>query len=128
VQHLLLDTTRTKAAARAIKVDYFFLVAYWAAFVALAVLLTQRGGWWVALGAAALAAATATAGLDIAENLRTSAVLALHGPGDQLAQSQLDDLRNVSLAKWAASAITLATLAGLFAQRRWVGWVARACK
>jgi hypothetical protein len=117
VQQLVRDTTVRTAANRAIAIDYGFLTAYWAAFVALAVLLARRSGLWLFVGVLAAATATATATLDIIENVRTSAVLALYQPRSELGQKQLDALRHVSLLKWGASATTVTLLAGLFAQR-----------
>jgi hypothetical protein len=120
VDRLLSDRERRESVSRALTIDYGFLAAYWAAFTILAVVIIRRGGAWVAVDIAALAAAGATASLDIVENLRTQAVLTVGDEGRQLTQSQLDGLRHVSLAKWAASALTLALLAGVFMQRRWV--------
>jgi hypothetical protein len=117
VQHLVSGDAVRTAANRAIAVDYFFLAAYWAAFVALATLLGRRGGAWLGIAVLATATATAAATLDIIENVRTSNVLALYQPGDRLGAKQLDALRHVSLLKWGASATTVTLLAGLFAQR-----------
>jgi hypothetical protein len=117
VQHLVSGDAVRTAANRAIAVDYFFLAAYWAAFVALATLLGRRGGAWLGIAVLATATATAAATLDIIENVRTSNVLALYQPGDRLGTKQLDALRHVSLLKWGASATTVTLLAGLFAQR-----------
>jgi len=124
VQQLVSDTTVRRAANRAIAIDYFFLAAYWAAFIALAALLGRRGGIWVAVAILAAGAATATATLDIVENVRTSSVLALYQPGSHLEQKQLDALRHVSLLKWAAAATTVTLLAGLFAQRSKIAVIA----
>src|SRR5262249_22160462 len=74
-----------------------------------------RGGLWVVVAVFAAIAATATATLDITENLRTTAVL-----GGDFGQRQLDALRHVSLAKWTASATTVTLLAWVFAQRGWI--------
>jgi hypothetical protein len=120
VQQLVADSAVRNAANRAIAIDYYFLAAYWAAFVALAALLGRRGGLWLVVAALAAVAATATATLDITENLRTSDVLGLYQAGSQLGQRQLDALRHVSLFKWAASATTVTLLAWVFAQRDWV--------
>jgi hypothetical protein len=124
VRQLVVDAKVRNAANRAIAVDYVFLTAYWAAFVALAALLGRRGGLWLVVGGLAAATATATATLDVVENLRTSGILALHHPGDTLGQGRLDALRHVSLLKWAASATTVTLLAGVFAQRDTVAVVA----
>ena len=117
VRRLVADPTIRSAANRAVAIDYFFLVAYWTAFVALAALLGRRGGPWLVVSVLAAAAATTTATLDIVENLRTSEVLALYRPDRELGQAQLDALRHVSLLKWGAAATTVTLLAGLFAQR-----------
>jgi len=117
VQQLIRDGTVRTAANRAIAIDYFFLTGYWAAFAALAALLGRRGGLWVAVAVLAAVTATATATLDVVENVRTSGVRAAYQPGIQLGQEQLDALRHVSLIKWGTSATTVALLAGLFAQR-----------
>jgi ABC-type Fe3+-siderophore transport system permease subunit len=117
VQRLVSDSTVRHAANRAIAIDYFFIAAYWAAFVALAALLRRRAGVWAAIAVLAAATATATAALDVVENVRTSGVLALYRPDSHLGQKQLDALRHVSLAKWATAATTVTLLAGLFAPR-----------
>ena len=124
VQQLVSNSTVRRAANRAIAIDYFFLAAYWAAFIALATLLGRRGGIWVAVAVLAAATATATATLDIVENVRTSGVLALYQPGSYLGQKQLDALRHVSLIKWATAATTVTLLAGLFAQRSRIAVIA----
>jgi hypothetical protein len=124
VLQLVSDSTIRRAANRAIAIDYFFLAAYWAAFIALAALLGRRGGIWIAVALLAAATATATATLDIVENMRTSSVLALYQPGSHLEQEQLDALRHVSLAKWAIAATTVTLLAGLFAQRSKIAVIA----
>jgi hypothetical protein len=117
VQQLVGDSSVRSAANRAIAIDYFFLAAYWAAFVALAALLARRGGLWLVVAVLAAATATTAATLDIVENMRTTDVLAFYQPGDQLLQKQLDALRHVSLLKWGAAATTVTLLAGVFAQR-----------
>jgi hypothetical protein len=117
VQQLVGDTAVRHAAHRAIAVDYVFLAAYWAAFVSLAALLARRGGLWFIVAVLAAVTATATATLDIVENVRTTVVLALYGPDDRLAQNQLDALRHVSVVKWGAAATTVTLLAGVFAQQ-----------
>jgi hypothetical protein len=123
LQLVRTGTVRT-AANRAIAIDYFFLAAYWAAFVALASLLVRRGGTWRVIAFVAAGMATVTATLDVIENLRTSDVLALYQPGSQLGQRQLDALRHISLLKWGTAATTVALLAGVFAQRDKVGVIA----
>jgi hypothetical protein len=124
VQQVIAGSAIRDAANRAIAIDYFFLAAYWAAFVALAILLGRRAGVWLVVAALAAMTATATATLDIVENLHTSEVLALFQTGGPLGQKQLDALRHISLFKWAASATTVALLAGVFAQRTWVAVLA----
>jgi hypothetical protein len=124
VQQLVADSAVRSAANRAIAIDYFFVGAYWAAFVALAALLGRRGGLWLVVAALAAITATATATLDIIENFRTSEVLGLYQAGSQLGQKQLDALRHVSLFKWAASATTVTLLACVFVQRDWVAVLA----
>jgi len=117
VLQLVADPNVRADANRAIAIDYFFLTTYWAAFIALAVMLSRRSRLWLIVAVLAAATATATAALDIIENLRTSDVLALYRPGSQLGQMQLDALRHVSLVKWGTAATTVALLAGLFVQR-----------
>ena len=114
VEQLVGDSAVRNAANLALAIDYVFLAAYWAAFVALAGLLARRGGLWVVVAVVAAAMATATATLDIVENVRTTDVLASYY---QLGQSQLDALRHVSLLKWGAAATTVTLLAGVFARR-----------
>jgi hypothetical protein len=46
--------------------------------------------------------------------------------GAGLAQGRIDALRHVSTAKWAASALTVGLLAGVFLQWRWVAAIAAA--
>jgi hypothetical protein len=98
VQQLVDHSAVRNAANRALAIDYVFLTAYWAAFIALAALLARRGGLWAVAAVIAAAMATATASLDIVENVRTTDLLAFHHP---LGQEQLDVLRHVSLLKWA---------------------------
>jgi hypothetical protein len=124
VQELVRDGSIRSAARRAIAIDYIFLTAYWAAFIALGALLVRRGEDWAALGGTAWVAATATAALDLLENLRTSTILVLGKPGDELTQTQLDALRHVSLAKWGASAVTIGLLAGVFIRHSWAAALA----
>ena len=119
VQALLRDQIVVRAARLALRIDYFFLAAYWAAFVTLAVLVFHRGATWTVLAVATWLAATATAALDVTENLRTTAILDLDRRGEQLTQAPLDALRHVSLAKWAASAVTVALLSAVYARHGW---------
>lgn len=100
---------------RQLRADYGFIVCYWLAFVALAILLARRGGAGYRIaGFAALLAASTTALLDLLENLRTSGVLALSRPGDQVRLQPVVHLRRTSLLKWGASASTLALLSIAF--------------
>ncbi len=115
VQEILRDRTVASAVRRAMTIDYAFLTAYWAAFVTLAVLVLHRGGAWAALGGAAAVTATATAGLDVTENLKTTGLLG----GEGVTQPRLDALRRVSLAKWSASSLTVALLAAVYARHGW---------
>jgi len=124
VQELLANRARVRAARRAIEIDYAFIAAYLAAFVTLAVVLLRRGDWWAGLGVAAAAAALATAALDLIENVRTTGVLGYGPMGQPLPQAKLDALRAVSLAKWAASALTIALLGAIFVQPRWLAGIA----
>jgi hypothetical protein len=126
VQAVIRDGSVQQAGRRALAIDYFFLTAYWAAFVTLAVLVFHRGGLWIVPAVAAWITATATAALDVAENLRTTAILNLGRRGAHLERSELDGLRHVSLAKWAASALTVALLSAVYARHGWwsVGAVA----
>ena len=100
---------------RQLLADYAFIACYWLTFVALAILLARRGGAGYRIAAfAALLAATATALLDLLENVRTTGVLALSRPGDQVRLQPVMHLRRTSLLKWCASASTLALLAIAF--------------
>ena len=126
VQELLASPARVRPARRAIEIDYAFIAAYLAAFVTLAVVLLRRGDWWAGLGVAAAAAALATAALDLIENVRTTGVLGYGPMGQPLPQAKLDALRAVSLAKWGASALTIALLGAIFVQPRWLAGIATA--
>jgi hypothetical protein len=109
---------------RGLWVDFGFLASYWLAFVGLAILLAHRGTWGYVVGGAAALAATATALLDVTENARTFGVLARNRAGDVLALPQLEELRRVSLGKWACSALTVALLATTFLHHSRVLWIA----
>jgi hypothetical protein len=109
------DARRVKRHERALLADYGFIVLYWLTFVGLSVAITRRDGWiYDALGLLAVLSATATALLDVAENIRTRGMLALTRPSDQVRLQPVAHLRKTSLAKWAASALTLGLLAALF--------------
>jgi hypothetical protein len=124
VQPIVRDAGKRRALRRGLWVDYAVLGAYWLAFVAVAVILAHRGGWGRWVGAVAVLAATGTALLDVTENIRTFGVLARHRTGDVLPVMQLRELRRVSRAKWAASALTFALAAPLFVQHGHIVWVA----
>jgi hypothetical protein len=124
VRALILDPARHAAMRRGLSVDFAFLASYWLAFVALAILLAHRGTWGYVLGAAAALAASLTALLDVTENVRTFGVLARNRAGDVLAVPQLEELRRVSLGKWAASALTVALLSATFVHHSRVLWIA----
>jgi hypothetical protein len=100
---------------RQLLADYAFIVCYWLTFVVIAVAIARSGGaLYDILGLLAAFAATITALLDVVENVRTRGLLALTRPGDQVRRQPVEHLRSTSLAKWTASAITLALLATLF--------------
>jgi hypothetical protein len=124
VQRIVRRTEKRRALRRGLWADYAFIGAYWLAFVAIAVLLAHRGGWGRWVGAVAVLAATATALLDVTENIRTFGVLARHRPHDVLPTMQLRELRRASLTKWAASALSFALAAPLFVQHGRIVWVA----
>ena len=115
VQALVDDAARRRAVRRAIAVDYAFIAAYLGAFVVLGVAIVRREGGWTAVGAAAVAAAIATAALDVLENVRTVRML----DARPLTQERLDALRRASLAKWGACALTVGLLAGVFVAHGW---------
>jgi hypothetical protein len=100
---------------RQLLLDYGFIACYWLTFVALAILLARRGGAGYRIAAfLAVLAATATALLDLVENVRTTGVLALSRPGDQVRLQPVVHLRRTSLLKWCASASTLTLLSIAF--------------
>jgi hypothetical protein len=107
-------------------VDYLFIAFYWLTYLGLAVAIARRGGaGWNVLGLLAALLASGTALLDVTENVRTRGVLALTRPGDQVRRQPVVHLRLTSLAKWAASAATVAVLSLLFLPGRgfvfWLG-------
>jgi len=124
VQPIVLDRRKRHGMRRGLWVDYGFIAFYWLAFVAIAVLVAHRGGWGRWVGAAAVLAATATALLDVIENIRTFGVLARDRPHDVLPAMQLRELRRASLTKWAASALSFALAAPLFVQHGRIALVA----
>jgi hypothetical protein len=124
VGKLVADPKRRKALRRGLWADFGFLLVYWLAFVAAAILLAHRGHYWGRwVGAVVVLAASATALLDVVENVRTLGVLARNRAGDVLPLMQLRELRHASLAKWAASATTVGLLSTLFFQHSWIAWL-----
>jgi hypothetical protein len=110
------DARRRNRARLQLWFDYAFILFYWLTFLGLAVVLARRGD-SVAYDVAALAAAfaaTVTALLDVLENVRTGALLKLSRPGDQIRLQPVKHLRRTALAKWLASAVTIALLALVF--------------
>jgi hypothetical protein len=109
------DADRRRRIRRQLWFDYGFIFAYWLTFVGLAVVLARRGSLaYDIVGLAAAFAATATALLDVLENVRTSALLSLSRPGDQIRIQPVEHLQRTALAKWLASAVTIALLALVF--------------
>jgi hypothetical protein len=95
--------------------DYVFIFCYWLTFIGLAVAIARRGGTaYSVVGLIVALAGSLTALLDVVENVRTRGVLALTRPGDQVRRQPVAHLRLSSLAKWGASALTVALLAILF--------------
>jgi hypothetical protein len=124
VRALVVDPRRHAAMRRGLWVDFAFLTSYWLAFVGVAILLGHRGTWGYILGAAAALTASATALLDVTENIRTFGVLARNRAGDVLAAPQLEELRRVALLKWTGSALTVGLLAATFVHHGRVLWIA----
>lgn len=112
------DADKLDAARLALHLDFVLLTLYGLTFALLGVLLTRRGGrWWSSIaGAAVIAGAVLTGVCDVVENVRTLRLLPAHGM-DAVTQSALDALRNVSYAKWAASALTVTLITLLFVGR-----------
>jgi hypothetical protein len=111
------DANKLDAARLALHLDFVLLTLYGLTFALLGVLLTRRGGrWWSIAGAAVIAGAVLTGVCDVVENVRTLRLIPAHGM-DAVTQSALDALRNVSYAKWAASALTVALITLLFVGR-----------
>jgi hypothetical protein len=126
VRGLIIDPGQHAAMRRGLWVDFGFLASYWLAFVGLAILLGHRGTWGYAAGAAAALAASATALLDVTENVRTFGILARNRAGDVLAVPQLEELRRVALGKWACSALTVGLLSATFVHHGRILWIALA--
>jgi hypothetical protein len=100
---------------RQLLADYAFIVCYWLTYLAMAVAITRRdSARYDILGLLAALAASVPTLLDVAENVRTHRLLALTDPGEQVRVQPLAQLRRTALAKWAASALTLALLSTLF--------------
>jgi hypothetical protein len=96
-------------------VDYAFIALYWPALVLLAIAIVRRGGaGYDVAGLVAALAASATALLDVVENIRTRGLLALTRPRDQVRRQPVVHLRGTSRAKWAASSVTVALLSVFF--------------
>jgi hypothetical protein len=115
VKAIVQESGRVKQLRRQLLTDYAFIGFYWLTFAGLAVAIARRGGaLYNILGLIAAFSATLTALLDIVENIRTRGMLALTRASDQVRRQPVDHLRRTSLAKWAASAVTVALLAILF--------------
>lgn len=109
------DDVQRRRIRRQLRLDYGFILLYWLTFLGLAVVLARRGsvGYDIAALAAAFAA-TATALLDVLENVRTSALLGLSRPGDQIRLQPVEHLQRTALVKWLWSAVTIGLLALVF--------------
>jgi hypothetical protein len=106
---------RVERLRRQLLADYAFIFCYWLTYVTIGVAIARSGGaLYDILGLLAAFAASITALLDVVENVRTRGLLALTRPGDQVRKQPVAHLRRTSLAKWAASAVTLALLSALF--------------
>jgi hypothetical protein len=115
VSNIVHDADRRRRVRRQLWFDYGFILAYWLTFLGLAVVLARRGSFGYDIAALAAAfAATATAVLDVLENVRTGALLSLSRPGDQIRIQPVEHLQRTALAKWLASAVTIALLALVF--------------
>ena len=109
------DPQRVRRLEQQLLTDYGFIACYWLTFVGLAIAIARRGGAaYDVAGLLAVVATSATALLDVVENVRTRGLLALDRPSDQVRRQPVVHLRRTALAKWAASAVTLALLAVLF--------------
>jgi hypothetical protein len=116
------EPQRVKRLKRALFLDYGFLALYWLTFLGMAVAISRRDGkLYDLLGVVTALTATATAVLDVVENVRTQGVLSLSRPSDQVRRQPVAHLRRTSLAKWLVSALTLAFLSVLFLPGE--GWV-----
>jgi hypothetical protein len=112
---IVQDADRRRRVQRQLRFDYGFILAYWLTFLGLAVVLARRGSFGYDIVALAAAfAATVTALLDVLENVRTSALLSLSRPGDQIRIQPVEHLQRTALVKWLASAVTIALLALVF--------------
>jgi hypothetical protein len=109
---------------RVLLLDFAFIVAYWFALGALAILLAQRGDGFVPLAAVAMLLATGAALLDAIENIRTFGMLTLNREQDQLRPEVLDGVRSASLAKWATGFLATAALSALFWSVHWIAVLA----
>jgi hypothetical protein len=95
--------------------DYAFLGCYWFVFIGLAMLLARRGGIGFDLPALGIAlGGTATAVVDVLENLRTAGLVSSAGPDPHVRLQPIRHLRATSRLKWILSSSTLALVAVLF--------------
>jgi hypothetical protein len=115
VRTVVHDERKRRRIRRHLWLDYGFILSYWLTFVGLAVVLARLGGFGYDIAALAAAfAATVTALLDVLEDLRTNALLALARPGDQIRVQPVEHLQRTALAKWLASGVTIALLSLVF--------------
>jgi hypothetical protein len=93
-------------------IDFGFIAAYTALFLALARLFAGNGGWARVVGTAAMICAIATAGFDIAENEAILRILDV--PLRRTTPAMINAIRGASAAKWALAGITVALLSLYF--------------
>jgi hypothetical protein len=118
------DDPRREVLQRVLRIDFAFIVAYWFALGALAILLAQRGDLFIPLGAVAMVLVTGSALLDAVENVRTLGMLSLTRGQDQLRPEVLDGVRSASLSKWALGFLATAALSALFWSVHWIMFLA----
>jgi len=106
------DDPRRAPLRRNLRIDFLFIAAYLLLYTGLAALLAQRGGVWLAVGAAAAVLAAAAAVFDVTENLRTLDLLAANGAAGLMA------IRQASVLKWTAISASALLLSALFLVRR----------
>lgn len=105
------DPERNIAAARRqITIDWFFIAAYWLAFLVLALRQPPTSRW---TGVVVAAMATAGAGFDVLENRGILTALDASA-GHNLSLELVRNTREASLAKWALLFAMLLLLAGVF--------------